>query len=124
MIALTATILFVIIIVINVLLICGFPLGELTMGGQFKIFPKKLRVMLVVQLIFQIFFVIIILQAGRLIPLWFSSKTTKTICIVMAAYLSLNVVINFISKSKKEKYIMTPLSLLSAICFWITAFQM
>lgn len=124
MIALIATILFIIIIVINVLLICGFPLGELTMGGQFKIFPKKLRVMLVVQLIFQIFFVIIILQAGGLIPLWFSYKATRTVCIVMAAYLSLNVVINFISKSKKEKYIMTPLSLLSAICFWITAFQM
>lgn len=124
MIALIATILFVIIIVINVLLICGFPLGELTMGGQFKIFPKKLRAMLVVQFIFQIFFLIIILQAGGLIPLWFSYKATRTVCIVMAAYLSLNVVINLISKSRKEKYIMTPLSLLLAICFWITAFQM
>ena len=124
MIALIATILFVIIIVINVLLICGFPLGELTMGGQFKIFPKKLRVVLVVQLILQIFFVIIILQAGGLIPLWFSDKATRTICIGMAAYLSVNVVMNFISKSKKEKYIMAPLSLLSAICFWIIAFQM
>ena len=124
MIALIATILFIIIIVINVLLICGFPLGELTMGGQFKIFPKKLRVVLVVQLILQIFFVIIILQAGGLIPLWFSDKATRTICIGMAAYLSVNVVMNFISKSKKEKYIMAPLSLLSAICFWIIAFQM
>ena len=122
--ALIGAILFIIIIVINVLLICGFPLGELTMGGQLKIFPKKMRVVLVVQLILQIFFVIIILQAGGLIPLWFSDKVTKTVCIVMAAYLSLNVVMNFISKSKKEKYIMTPLSLLSAICFWLTAFQM
>ena len=33
----------------------------------------------------------------------------------------LNAVINFISKSKKEKYIMTPLSFATAICFWITA---
>lgn len=124
MIALIATILFVIIIVINVLLICGFPLGEFTLGGQYKIFPKKLRIVLVVQLILQIFFMIIILQAGGLIPLWFSYRVTRTVCIVMAAYLSLNVAVNFISKSKKEKYIMTPLSLLSAICFWITAFQM
>lgn len=124
MIALIAAILFIIIIIINVLLICGFPLGEFTMGGQYKIFPKKLRVLLVFQLIFQIFFVIIILQAGGLISLWFSYKATKTVCIVMAAYLSLNVFMNFISKSKKEKYFMTPLSLLSAICFWITAFQM
>ena len=124
MIAIVGATLFSIVILLSVLLICGLPLGELTMGGRFKTFPKKLRVVLVVQLIFQILFVIIILQAGGLITLWFSDKVTRTICIVMAAYLSLNAVMNFISKSKKEKYIMTPLSLLSAICFWITAFRM
>ena len=124
MIAIVGATLFSIVILLSILLICGLPLGELTMGGRFKTFPKKLRVVLVVQLILQIFFVIIILQAGGLIPLWFSDKVTRTICIVMAAYLSLNAVMNFISKSKKEKYIMTPLSLLSAICFWVTAFQM
>ena len=124
MIAIVGAILFSFVILLSILLICGLPLGELTMGGRFKTFPKKLRVVLVVQLILQIFFVIIILQAGGLIPLWFSDKVTRTVCIVMAAYLSLNAVMNFVSKSKKEKYIMTPLSLLSAICFWITAFRM
>lgn len=109
------------VILLSILLICGLPLGELTMGGQYKIFPKKLRIVLIFQFIIQTFFLIIILQAGELIPLWFSYKTTQIVCIVMAVYLSLNSVINFISKSKKEKYIMTPLSLLSAICFWITA---
>ena len=39
----------------------------------------------------------------------------------MAVYLSLNTVMNFISKSKKEKYIMTPLSFIAAVCFWISA---
>lgn len=112
---------FSIVIVLSILIICGLPLGELTMGGQYKIFPKKLRIILVIQLILQIFFVIIILQMGEFIPLWFSDKVTKIIGIVMAIYLSLNTVMNFVSKSKKEKYIMTPLSLISAICFWITA---
>ncbi|MBD5512298.1 MAG: hypothetical protein HDR08_13795 [Lachnospiraceae bacterium] len=112
---------FSIVIILSVLIICGLPLGELTMGGQYKVFPKKLRVVLVTQLILQIFFVIIILQMGGFIPLWFSRNVTKIICIVMAVYLSLNTVMNFISKSKKEKYIMTPLSLISAVCFWLTA---
>lgn len=112
---------FSIVIVLSILIICGLPLGELTMGGQYKVFPKKLRFILVTQLILQIFFVVIILQMGGYMPLWFSSNVTKIICIVMAVYLSLNTVMNFISKSKKEKYIMTPLSLVSAICFWITA---
>ena len=112
---------FSIVIILSFLIICGLPLGELTMGGQYRVFPKKLRIILVTQLILQIFFVVIILQMGGFIPLWFSGNVTRIICIIMAAYLSLNTFMNFISKSKKEKYIMTPLSLISAICFWLTA---
>ncbi len=44
--------------------------------------------------------------------------------IVMASYLSLNTIMNAISRSKKERFIMTPLSLISAICFWITTLNM
>lgn len=115
---------FSIVIILSILIICGLPLGELTMGGQYKIFPKKFRIVLVTQLILQVFFVLIILQMGEFIPLWFSHNVTKIIGIVMAIYLSLNTVMNLISKSKKEKYIMTPLSFVAAICFWITALQM
>ena len=112
---------FSVVIIITILIICGLPLGELTMGGQHKVFPKKLKAMLVAQLILQMFFVIIILQRGGYIPLWFSYNVTKVICIIMSVYLSLNTVMNFLSKSKKEKYIMTPLSFITAVCFWITA---
>ena len=115
---------FSIVIILSILIICGLPLGELTMGGQYKVFPPKLRIVLVTQLILQVFFVLIILQMGEIIPLLFSYNVTKVIGIVMAVYLSLNTVMNLISKSKKEKYIMTPLSFVSAICFWITALQM
>lgn len=121
MIAIAGAILMLVVITLGILLLCGFPLGELTMGGQYRVFPFKMRVLLLIQLILQIFFVIIILQMGGYVPLWFSDNITQIICIIMAAYLSLNTVANFISKSKKEKYIMTPLSLVTAICFWITA---
>ena len=115
---------FSIVIILSILIICGLPLGELTMGGQYKVFPPRLRIVLVTQLILQVFFVLIILQMGELIPLWFSYNVTKIIGIVMAIYLSVNTVMNLISKSKKEKYIMTPLSFVTAICFWITALKM
>lgn len=103
MVAIIGAITFSVVIILSVLIICGLPLGELTMGGQYKVFPKKLRIVLETQLIFQIFFVIVILQMGDFFPLWFSKKVTKIICIVMAVYLSLNTVMNFVSKSKKEK---------------------
>lgn len=113
-----------IVIILSILLIFGLPLGELTMGGQYKVFPKKLRVVLITQLILQVFFVIILLQMGGIITLWFSAKATKVVGIVLAVYLSLNVVMNFCSRSKKEKYIMTPLSSITAICYWITVLRM
>lgn len=112
---------FSIVIILSILILCGLPLGELTMGGQYKVFPQKLKIVLVTQLILQLFFVIILLQMGEFIPLWFSYTVTKIIGIVMAIYLSINTVMNLISKSKKEKYIMTPLSFVTAICFWVTA---
>ena len=116
--------LFGVIAIMTVLVACGLPLGEYTMGGQHKILPKKFRLAAVLSVAIQIFAMIIILQAGGLLPLWFSFKITKYICFFFAAYLSLNTIMNMISKSKKEKYVMTPISLVAGICFWITAFQM
>ena len=124
MLSILGAVLFGIIAIMTVLVACGFPLGEFTMGGQHKILPKKLRVAAVISVAIQIFAMIIILQAEGFISLWLSFKVTKYICFFFAAYLSLNTIMNMISKSRKEKYVMTPLSLIVGICFWITAFQM
>ena len=124
MFSIIGAVLFGIIAVMTVFVACGLPLGEFTMGGQHKILPKKFRLASVVSVAIQIFAIIIILQAGGFIPLWLSFKVTKYICFFFAAYLSLNTIMNMISKSKKEKYVMTPISLIAGICFWITALQM
>ena len=124
MLSILGAVLFGVIAIMTVLVACGLPLGEFTMGGQHKILPNKLRVAAVISVAIQIFAMIIILQAGGFIPLWLSFKVTKYICFFFAAYLSLNTIMNMISKSRKEKYVMTPLSLIAGICFWITAFQM
>ena len=124
MFSILGAVLFGLIAIMTILVACGLPLGEYTMGGQHKILPKKCRLAAVVSVAIQIFAMIIILQAGGLLPLWPPFKVTKYICFFFAAYLSLNTIMNMISKSKKEKYVMTPISLIAAICFWITAFQM
>ena len=124
MFSILGAVLFGVIATMTVLVACGLPLGEFTMGGQHKILPKKLRIVAVISVAIQIFAMIIILQAGGFISLWLSFKVTKYICFFFAAYLSLNTVMNMISKSRKEKYVMTPLSLIAATCFWITAFHM
>ncbi len=116
--------LFFAIVIMTTLVALGFPLGEFTMGGQYRVLPKKLRVMAVVSVFIQLFALVIVLQAGGFLPLWFSPRSTRYICFFFAAYLSLNTVMNLSSMSKKEKYVMTPLSLIAAICYWIVAFQM
>ena len=122
--AILGAVIFGVIATMTVLVACGLPFGEFTMGGQHKILPKNLRVAAVISVAIQIFAMIIILQAGDFISLWFSFKVTKYICFFFAAYLSLNTIMNMISKSRKERFVMTPLSLIAGICFWITAFQM
>ena len=124
MLSILGAVLFGLIATMTVLVACGLPLGEFTMGGQHKILPKKFRVVAVISVGIQIFAMIIILQAGGFISLWLSFKVTKYLCFFFATYLSLNTIMNMISKSKKEKYVMTPLSLIAGICFWTTAFQM
>ncbi len=123
MFAITGTVLLTVVIILSIALICGAPLGEYTLGGKFRVFPGKYRVILATQLFLQVFFMMILLQLGGYIPLVFSHGGTKIIGIVLAAYLSLNCLANLFSKSKKEKYVMTPLSLITAVCFWICAFQ-
>lgn len=124
MFAIIGAVLFFGICIITVLVAFGMPLGEYTMGGNYKILPVKLRIFEVISIFIQIFAMLIILQAGGFIPLFFSFRITKYICFFFAFYLSLNTIMNFTSKSKKEKYVMTPLSFIAAICYWITSFNM
>lgn len=123
MIAILGAFLFAIVAVMTILIAFGLPLGEFTMGGKYKILPKNLRIIALISIIVQMFALIIILQAGGILAMWFSEKITKYICIFFVVYLSLNTIMNFFSKSKKEKYFATPLSMGAAICFLITVLK-
>ncbi len=124
MFSIIGAVIFAFIVILNLLIILGLPLGEFTMGGKHKVLPKKLRIVALVSLLVQIFAIIIILQGGDILTMWFSPTVTKYICYFYAVFLGLNTIANFTSDSKKEKYTMTPLSLIVAICFFITGFNL
>lgn len=113
--------LFGIVAVLTLFIGLGFPLGEYSMGGKYKVVPPKLRILFWISFIVQLLAIVVILQAGNILPLWFSAQTTHYIILFFAIYLSLNTIMNLLSPSKKEKLIATPLSTIAAICFWITA---
>lgn len=121
--AITGSLIFSAVAILTILAAVGLPIGEFTMGGKNKVLPKKLKLAAFISFVIQVFAIIIILQAGEILPLWFSFEITRIICIFFAVYLSLNTILNLISKSKKERLVMTPLSFISAICFYATAFS-
>lgn len=113
--------LFAVIAVLTLLVTLGLPLGEFTLGGKYKILPPKMRIASGVSFFIQILAIVVILQTGGVINTFIPFRTARGICFFFAAYLVLNSIMNFSSKSKKEKLVMTPLSLIASICFWITA---
>ena len=121
MISILGAITFGIAVIIYILIALGLPLGEFAMGGKYKILPTKLRIAIAFSVLVQLFAILIILQAGGVLPTMLSMKITRIICFIFAAYLSLNSLMNVFSNSKKERYLATPLSTITAVCFWVTA---
>ena len=117
-------VLLAVVIIMSILLICGLPLGEFTMGGRYKVWPKEMRIIAVSQLLTQIFALYVLLSAGGKCPRLIPFNALKIICIIFAVFFAGNTVMNLFSKSKKEKFVMTPMSAIAAVCFAITVFTM
>ena len=107
--------------VFEVLLIAGLPLGEFTMGGRYKVLPPMMRVAGAFSLLTQVFAGLILIQSAGLMNMWFPVSVTRIICYVFGGFFVVNTVMNFFSTSKKEKYTMTPLALIEAVIFILTA---
>ena len=122
--SITGAVLLLAVAVMEVLLICGLPLGEFTMGGRYKVLPPLFRILAVSSLLLQLFGAAMIIQGGGLMNMWFAQNITKIICFVFAGFFAVNTVMNLISPSKKEKYVMTPLAAIEAACFAVTAFML
>lgn len=122
--SITGALLLLAVAVMEILLIFGLPLGEFTMGGRYKVLPPMYRMFAASSVILQLFGAAMILQGGGLMNMWFAGKVIKIICFVFAGFFAVNTVMNIISPSKKEKYVMTPLAAVEACCFAVTAFLM
>ena len=110
--------------VFEVLLVAGLPLGEFTMGGRYKVLPPMMRGAAVFSLLTQVFAGLILIQAAGFMGMWFSFGVTRIICYVFGGFFVVNTVMNFFSTSKKEKFVMTPLAAIEAVCFLVTAITM
>ena len=104
-------------------LIFGSPLGEYVLGGQNKVLPKNMRFVSSSFTLIFIFIGMAYLQRGNVVNFGFNSGVLNTIIIVNTLFLAYAIVGNgLLTKSKKEKYLMTPLSIIQFILSVITLF--
>jgi hypothetical protein len=106
-------------VILYILLSLGLPYGEFAMGGRHRIMPPQMRVACGVSVVIQLIAILYLLQAGNVISI--GLPFDRRVCYFFAVYLMLNTIMNLLSRSMKEKLVMTPLSLITAICFGITA---
>jgi len=119
--AIIAVVIFAGMSVFQLLLALGLPLGKLAYGGKYEKLPTNMRIMSLVAIgIFAMGSISVLERAGMItvfnIPIF-----TLVVVWVIAVYLAFNTLLNAVSKSKQEKLIMTPLSLILSICCFIVA---
>lgn len=104
--------------ILYILLSLGLPYGEYAMGGKYTVMPSRMRVVCAISVIIQLTAILYLLQAGDVLS--FGLPFDRGVCYFFAVYLALNSVMNLLSRSIKEKLVMTPLSFVTSICFWLT----
>ena len=119
--AIIAVAIFVVVSIIQLLLALGLPLGKLAYGGKYEKLPSKMRVMSLVAIGIFALGSISVLEQVAIIAIFNNPIFTLVVVWIIAVYLAFNTLTNAISKSKREKLIMTPLSLISAICCFVVA---
>jgi len=111
-------------IIFYFILLLGYPYAEYAMGGKYTVLPDKMRIVVAIAILIQAVMGFVLLQAGNIIESGISIGIIKILGYIFAIYLTVNIVMNLFSKSNKERWVMTPLSLAVAVCYWITLLNM
>lgn len=104
----------------QILLLFGAPLGQYAWGGSHVVLPTKLRIGSAISIILYFFFALIILGSAKLLDIPISEDILSMGIWILTAYFAIGVLMNGISRSKRERAIMTPVALtLAFICLLI-----
>lgn len=106
----------VLLAVFQVLLIAGLPLGEFAWGGQHKVLPKKLRIGSISSIFIYVLFLAIFLSKTGEVNLIQDGLFLNVLFVIMAIYSAIGILVNLISRSKKERLVMTPVAFILFAC--------
>jgi hypothetical protein len=95
-------------------LIAGVPIGRFAWGGQHDVLPSRFRVGSAVSIVLYLVFALVILERAGILTM-FGTAFAQVAGWVLFGYFVLGVVMNGISRSRPERNLMTPVSLLLAV---------
>ena len=104
-------------------LAAGAPLGRFAWGGGHQRLPARLRLGSLLAIAIYAVFAVIVLERARLISLLPYPSIAGIGIWIVIAYLAIGVVMNAISRSKPERYAMTPLALALAVLALLVAIE-
>ena len=106
-------------IVFQVAAACGAKVGRYTQGGRSAELTTKQRIFAGVSIIVLIVTGYVLSAKAGLINTPLSPNAIHIASIIFALYFSANVVMNLLSRSKHERFIMTPIAAVIALAFWL-----
>lgn len=119
--AILALVIILAILLFQIALALGAPLGHFAWGGQHKVLPKTLRMGSASSIVILAVFAAFILSKASLWELIPNETVVNMGLWIMFAYFVVGILMNSISRSKPERYTMTPASLVLAVCVFIIA---
>ena len=118
--AIALTVILAVLAVFQLALVFGAPLGHFAWGGRHRVLPSRLRIGSLVSIV--IYAVIAMLALDRAGVIDVVSDTVSTVGMwIVFAYFVLGIPLNAISRSKPERYTMTPVVAVLAILSLLVA---
>ncbi len=104
----------------QIALICGAPIGRFAWGGQHNVLPAKLRIGSAVAIVLYLLFALLLADRAGLVDIVSDSVAHIGVWVV-TVYLMSGILLNGISRSKPERFVMTPVTLVLAMSFLVVA---
>ena len=119
--AYAGAILFLIIAGFQIALAAGMSWGEFAWGGKHRILPVSLRIASALASVFYLLNVLVALEEGAITELGMNPALTGPYIGVLAGLFALGIPLNLISRSGKERRVMTPVAFLCCLCCLVLA---
>lgn len=103
--------------IFQLLLALGKPYGQYAWGGAHKVLPMRLRIGSLISIALYVIFGLIVAGAVD----WLNIFSNPYYMVFLAMYSTAGIFLNGISRGKKERVVMVPVSIMLAICSWVIA---